>query len=320
MQRTLTLLGGLLVAQLILAGALQFVGEDGGPKAQGSGEPLASFKKDGVETIEITNGEGQTVRIERSDGDWKLPDSAGFPAPTGDVDQLLEALSGFEERLPTARTESARERFSVAEDGYERRVKLMGADGPVATVYFGQSAGPDRVYARGEGARTIYEVGFALRKAKATTTAWLDESVARVKLAEAMEVRLPGYRVRRGNDGNRWLVLADGGQVEPAVPSQAAQLMQRLVQPELQDVARVEPPDADAKLAYTVAQRDGTKLRFSYYPSDEGDGVYLHRDDQPWRYTVASKQLKQILQQGPDKLTTKKKPASNKQGGQGGGS
>jgi hypothetical protein len=83
MQRTLTLLGGLLVAQLILAGALQFVGEGGGPKAQGSGEPLASFNKDAVSAIEITNSEAQTVRIERSDGDWKLPDSAGRRRETG---------------------------------------------------------------------------------------------------------------------------------------------------------------------------------------------------------------------------------------------
>ncbi len=319
MQRTLTLLGGLLVAQLILAGALQFLGEGGGPKAQGSGEPLASFKKDAVSAIEITNSDGQTVRIERSDGDWTLPDSAGFPAAKSDVDQLLKAVSGFEDRLPTARTKSARERFSVGKDSYERRVKLMGSDGALATVYFGKSAGPDRVYARGQGANTIYEVGFALRKAKATTMAWLDESVAGVKLAEAMEVKLPGYRVRRGNAGNRWLVLADGGQVEPAVPSKAGQLMQRLAQPKLQDVARVEPPDADPKLAYTVAQRDGSQVRFSYYPSDKGDVVYLHRDDQPWRYTVTSKQLTRILEQGPDKLTTKKQPASEKQGGQGGG-
>jgi hypothetical protein len=181
-------------------------------------------------------------------------------------------------------------------------VRLIGADGPVATVYFGKSAGPDRVYARSRGANTIYEVGFALRQAKATTTAWLDESLAGVQLTETMAVRLPGYRVRRGNDGNRWLVLPDGGEVEPAIRGEAAQFMQRVVQPTLQEVARVDAPTVDPELAYTVAKRDGTQVRFSYYPSDKGDVAYLYRDDQPWRYTVPADALKQLADTTADDL------------------
>lgn len=286
MRTWLTILGGLLALQVALALGL-WLG-DGDDAALAEGKPLAQFSRDAVQAIEITGGDDTQVRLERGDDGWRIPAADGFPAAQSDIEALLEGLDGFADRLPVARSEAARERFRVADEQFERRVRLIGSDGPVATVLLGQSAGPDQVYARAGDGSMIYEVGFALRQASGDPTQWYDSDVADVSLGDVMEVRLADFRLRRGDADGAWLALPDGGQVQPVARGKATQLVGQVAGPALEGVARANAPSRASDLAYTITTRAGETVDFAYYREAEGDGVRLYRGDQPWRYRISA--------------------------------
>ncbi len=313
MRTWLTILGGLLALQVALALGL-WLG-DGDDAALAEGAPLAQFSPEGVRAIEIAGSDDAQVRLERGDDGWRIPAADDFPAAQSDVEALLNGLDGFDDRLPVARSEAARERFRVADEQFERRVRLIGSDGPVATILFGQSAGPDRVYARAAGGSMIYEVGFALRRASADATDWYDGDVAGVPMGEVMEVRLPDFRLRRGDASGTWLALPDGGEVQRAARGKATQLVGRVAQPALEGVARGDAPSRDPELAYTITTREGGTVRFAYYRATEGEAVHLHRSDQPWRYRVSNQTFDRIAGQDLEGLL----PGQSSDSGQGSG-
>ncbi len=317
MRTWLTVLGGLLALQVALALGL-WLG-DGDDAALAEGAPLARFSADAVRAIEISDGGDAEVRLERGDDGWRIPAAEGFPAGSGDVETLLEGLAGFGDRLPVARSEAARERFGVAADQFERRVRLIGSDGPVATVLFGQSAGPDRVYARAADGSMIYEVGFALRQASADATEWYDREVAGVSMPDVMEVLLPDFRLRRGDSSGTWLALPDGGEVQPAARGKATQFVGRVAQPALEGVVRADAPGREPDLSYRVTTRAGSGIRFAYYRRGDGETVHLHRSDQPWRYSVSADTLDQIAGQNVDALLPGQPSAGEQGQGQEGG-
>jgi len=313
MQRWLTILTVVLAVQVVVTLGLWLGGDQETVASQG--KPLAQFSPDSVEAVEITGSDGGQVRIERGDDGWQIPAADGFPAAQSDIESLMEALNGFDDRLPVARSEGARERFRVAEGQFERRLRLIGSDGPVATILFGQSAGPDRVYARAADASMIYEVGFALRQASADAADWYDRAVAGVSMADVTEVRLPEFRLRRGEASSEWLALADGGEVQPAARGKATQLLGRVAQPALEGVARGEAPERAPDLNYSITTREGEAIRFAYYRNEGDETVHLYRSDQPWRYGVSQETFDRLAGQSVDALL----PGQSKSAGQGQG-
>ncbi|MDZ7748548.1 MAG: DUF4340 domain-containing protein [Halofilum sp. (in: g-proteobacteria)] len=301
MRRVTIILGGLLAAQLVLAAALHLGDANRAAAAEGSQQPLASFERSAIDAVRIEGGDGNTLRVARGDDGWQLPGSDGFPARKQSVERLLRDLSGFEQRLPVARSASAHERFKVGAQSYVRRVTLLAGGEPQATVLFGSSAGTGRVYARAEGQDMVYEVRFPLWHAAVDASKWHDTSLVGVEPSSVVQARLPGFLVRRDDSGQGWKVVADGnGGATSADPGAAAKLVRQLAQPGFQRVARASPPDAAPALAYTLTTREGREVRYRYYGAS-GDGQpRLFRADQPWAYTVKAKQLARAREGGAE--------------------
>lgn len=300
MRRTVIALAILLAGQVILAVVLQL----GGPatRAPAPERPLAAFEREGIDAVRISAGGGDALRIERGDEGWRLPAADGFPAGTQYVDRLLRRMGGFDNPLPVARSEAARERFRVGADAYERRVELLAGGEPRATVFFGESAGTERVYARAAGRDMIHEVDFALWQASADPTKWYDKSVAMVEPAAVAQAEMPGFVVRRADSGDGWRLLADGGDVEPAKAGATQTLVRRLARPDIRGVARAAPPQGSPTLAYTLTTKDGSEIRFRYFAGGEGGKPRLYRSDQPWRYTVAADHLARLQEADTKRL------------------
>lgn len=311
MRVTVIALAGLLVLQLGLAGVLQWFG--GGPAA--GGEPqLASFKPGAVERIRIAGSDGGTLEVARSEDGWRLPASDDFPAATDRSDRLLEALQGLTGRLPVARSDQARSRFGVAEDEFERRIRLQGARGTLATIYLGNAAGAGQVYARAAGRDMIYEVDFAIQQAAVAADAWYDEAVAHVPVSDIKAVELPAVTLRRADKkGGGWRLTGADGETARPEPARVNKLLRRAAQPDFTAVSRAPAPDAEPTVTYELTTRDGDSVTYRYFAADGESKAQFRRGDMPWSFRAPAKQMTAI-RDAERKTLTAEAPAGSKPG------
>ena len=119
-------LGGLLLAQLALAGGLYWSHLQAGDVAPEA--PLLSAAAGSVDRLVIGDG-SQQVELERAGEGWALVDS-GLPADGARVDGALERLASTTTGWPVTTTNAAHRRFEVDEDDYQRRLQAFAGGQP----------------------------------------------------------------------------------------------------------------------------------------------------------------------------------------------
>jgi hypothetical protein len=122
MRRLAILLMALLGGQLALALSFALTGSD--HVAFEVKEPLLTFEPAKIDRIAIDDDAGNSVALEKQDGKWAIPCSAGFPANQASVDSFLSRLAALKKGWPVAETEAAAERFKLTEAVHNRRVVL----------------------------------------------------------------------------------------------------------------------------------------------------------------------------------------------------
>lgn len=100
-----------------------------GPDAR----PLIDVAREEIQAVEIRGPADaeeppEPVRLERSDGQWRVASAHGYPADPAEVDQLLDHLLGIEVRTPIATRAVSHGELDVGEDSCDRRVRLETAD------------------------------------------------------------------------------------------------------------------------------------------------------------------------------------------------
>ncbi len=196
MQRTIIALAALLAAQLLLAGAVSVTEPD--LAATRTEADLLAIEMETVDRIRITGPEGSEVVLARGDDGWVLPNTAGgFPASQGNVERLLEALTGLERGFAVATSADARERLRVAEDAFERRLEFLAGDSALATLYVGTSAGANRAHARTADDAGVYLVDFGAFNAPASSADWQDKTTLQIPREEIEAIVLGDLTLRR---------------------------------------------------------------------------------------------------------------------------
>jgi hypothetical protein len=191
-------LGALLAVQLVAALVLSLGGRDLSP-AESEG-PLLAFEPEEVMRLRIASGEQELV-VERSEDGWQLPALGGFPVSEIKVTDLLGKLAGIQRRIPVGTTAAAIARFKVGEDGFERRLTLEVAAGPLGTLYLGDSPGFRRLFVRADGDAAVYEAQLALFDVADKADEWTKKTLLQLE-PEAIEgIRVGAVALARGEDG-----------------------------------------------------------------------------------------------------------------------
>lgn len=150
--KKITLLAGLLMVQIMLAFVLLF----GGSKLDShSGiQKLLEFDRTQVNAIQITDGDGKTVRLRYNGDDWFAEEQ--FPADSIRVDRLLNQLSELEHGLAVADSAKAAKRFEVDKENFQRRLQLLQDEQTVIDFYLGTGAGARRSHIRLAGDKSVF--------------------------------------------------------------------------------------------------------------------------------------------------------------------
>jgi hypothetical protein len=222
MKRHHQILAAVLVVQVILSLVVFW------PRsaATAEAEPLfPDLNTDDVVALTLVNAAGETIFLEKVDGEWVLPEADNYPVLGDRVSSLLDKIAGLTTGRLVTRTEASHRRLQVASDEFQRRIDLELADGTQHTLYLGSSPRFGVTHVRVAGQNETYlsdEV--AAMDAGATASAWIDTAYVSVPQEEVTAVTLENeqgtFVFSRDEEGNWTLEGLDADEtMDPAAVS-----------------------------------------------------------------------------------------------------
>lgn len=294
-QPLLPWLTGLLIVQVLLAVWL-WRGDTQPALPAGS---LLGFDGAAVDGIEISDGE-RALKLVRTGEGWVLPALFDFPAAGFRVDGLLAELAVLKPGLAVATSAAAAKRFRVADEGFERRVRLLAGDAVAAELYVGDAAGPRRAYGRVGGETAIYPLAFTTFQAAVNVDDWTDKTLLHRDPATIAGITLGDIHLER--DGDAWL-LADLAEGETTDADAAAGLVSRLANLDFAGVhGPAKLPQGKLLLSVALTLSDGTQVDYRFVdPGQQGDPL-LEVSDRDFVLRIASYVFQSIGEVTRDKL------------------
>jgi hypothetical protein len=195
MNSRVTLLGGLLVAQLLLLLLMNL-----NARAPEPGGGLVDVDPSAVTSLRVTDAEASTVMLHKSADQWLL--ESGARADADKINSVIERLAEMASLWPVAATSSSQSRFEVADDNFQRLLELNGS-GTGARIYLGTSPGYRRVHARNGDSDDVFSIEFANHEVPADASEWLDQT--QLQVAAITEFSLQdGWTLSEAGDD--WLI------------------------------------------------------------------------------------------------------------------
>ncbi len=186
MSRRNQILVGVLVVQLLLAVVVFW---PRGSKAGGGEAMLADL--DQVIEITVQDNAGHSIVLTKLNGAWVLPEIDDYPVPADKVSALLEKLEAFTTSRLVTKTASSHRRLKVADDAFERRVRLKRQDGVVSTFYLGSSPNYGVIHIRLDKQNQVYMVSdLSLTDVGAQAAGWVDAVYLSIEREQVVELTL----------------------------------------------------------------------------------------------------------------------------------
>lgn len=272
---TRNLLGGILAAQLVLAGALSlhtFRERGADPSA-----PLLDFATADVDRIEIDDNASKSTALAHDGESWQLASLAGLPANATKTDTLLDTLAGLRTTMPVVSSASGRERFEVTEDKFQRRLRLYDGEELLGEYYFGTSPGFRRTHGRRAEDDEVYALAFNNFDLPGDSNDWLDKSLLAAGAPE--KITGPGFELRK--EGDTWQLgdLAEGEQLDMAKANELASALASL------RVLRAEDTMPEGEWVEVGVTTGEGELRYEFLGQD--GKYYVKRSDQPRVFTIS---------------------------------
>ena len=300
MKKLIFVLSGLLAVQLVMAVAMNLSSDD--YDAFKPQEKLLAFDRKAVDGLRIEDGKN-SVLLEKHDGEWRLPQSDGFPANTANVERLLDTLAGLQKGWPVATTAAAARRFKVADDQFERKLSLLSNGKTLAVLYVGTSPGFRKVHVRADKQDDVFAVALNTWDANASTDDWIDKAVLTFSADDITRVDMPGFVLQRDGDKLRVAELTDK---EETNAKAAAALLDKLAGLRIQSLlgkdAKPEYQQDKPELEFKVTRKQGDVLSYRISKPKEGAYYVLKRSDMADYFKVAEYAVKPLKETARDKL------------------
>ena len=283
MKKLQTYLSGFLALQVLLAMGL-FWNQLNQRAAQQKSEELLTVAPDKVQRLEISSGD-KTVTLAKRDGKWLLPDLNSLPVDQTKLDVLLDRLESLKANWPVATTSSARERFAVAKDKFQKRVRFYGAgkdSKPLQELYIGTSPGFRKVHLRRAGEDAIYAVTLSSYEIPDSADSWMDKQLLAAGPVKA--ITGPDYQLSK--EGGKWQFATEDASVDIA---KAADLAGALASLKVIKPADKLPAGEGIKLAVTSDKGD-----LDYIFSKDQEHYYVRRADRPQAFEVSRQDYDRI--------------------------
>jgi hypothetical protein len=300
MKKWISILSGLLFAQLVLVMAVHLSAQDYG--AFEGKEKLLGLDDRTIDHL-LIEGDNSSVSLKKTAGSWVLSDEGNFPASQKSVNDLLDKLAGLERGWPVATSNSASRRFKVAQDQYHRKLTLYSADEVVARLFVGSSPGVRKVHLRANDDEAIYVAEFKSWETGAQVDDWLDKAVLQLEEADIGQLDIAEEISLKSEDGK--LQLTGLTEQESTNESEAFALVRKLAGLAVQSLkseeesAPFKQQQPDFKVSVTLT--NGERLNYQFFKASDSQYV-LKRSDLDRYFEVASYLVKPIIEASRERL------------------
>lgn len=268
MNRFNLILSALFAAQIVLTASLYFSSHAGSDLREQ--KALLEAPIDSINRITVEDADGNRSVLTKTDGKWLLTDYYQLPANQNSVSNMLSLLQKSQTRWPVATTSSARQRFKLAEDTFNKKIVIAGRADSEQTLYLGTSPGFRQLHVRRATEDEVYTAKLNNHDFPVKHTDLLDKTLLQPE-GEIDLVKGPDFEFRKQE--NNWTPVDPEGKANDEALQQFSNTLARLL------VQGVEKKPGDIKEAYELHIRaDQKDYRYRLYTQDEKHFIY--RDDQ----------------------------------------
>jgi hypothetical protein len=299
----------LLVAQIGLALALNISNK--GISAGAPDTLFLTFSPDAVHSLEITNGEGKSVVIEKGKDGWIVPAHFSAPVDGTKVKGLVDKLAGIKQGFVVATTADAAKRFKVDAGSFEDHVVLKSADKTLADFYVGTSPAFRQIHARRDDSNQIVAIPLSNFELETAVDKWLDTSVGTIKDDDLTGLTIGEINLKKVADGWQLEGLKEG---EKANKEEINTLVTKARGMSIEDVldpAKVAELVAKPVFSYTTVHKDGRKVEYLFGKGKE-DFYVMKLSDRDLYFKVHSLLVDAVRNITRDKLVKVEKAAESK--------
>lgn len=196
----------LLALFIIQCGIVAFIYWPGGSAEQATATvPFAPFNPDTIDQLIIGDEYDNEVVLTRSGERWIIPGLHGLPADSARIEALLDGFASGSDGWPIAHSTTARQRFQVDDNNYQRRLELDAGGVTVDIFYLGTSPGFGKVHARNGKQEAIFSIALNNFELPAVADKWLDPRLLQVRVPVRIDSDLYHLRLEDGT----WLTGTD---------------------------------------------------------------------------------------------------------------
>jgi hypothetical protein len=221
MNRTNRILSVVLLLQIGAVMAVALTRDRGGiarsePVFPGlTASQVSRIEVQGPKGVGSATTENAAAVLEKDGATWRVSGS-GYPADAKKVEKFLADVGQLVARGPVVTSTKHQRTLEVADEAYERKVKLVAADKPVG-FYLGKAAGPAAVHLRKDGSSDVLRVeGLDVWSVGDRASQWIDPVYVKVEPSDVWGLTVEGkkgtFKLEKG-DGGAWR-LADLGKGE----------------------------------------------------------------------------------------------------------
>ncbi len=306
MKRHHWILLSVLVVQVALSAVFDWPREAGGHAA----EPVfPDLTAEGIVEVAIADNADNEVTLVREDNGWVLAGTGGYPVLADRLDPVLEKLAALHRDQLVTGTEGSHDQLEVADDSFQRRVRLTTSDGAVHTIYLGSSPSYGASHFRLASETDVFlTTDLTAWELGADAASWIDVSYVSVSPSEVQRMVVENesgtLEFLRGEEG-AWVLtgVPEGRTVDTA---QVDQFVNRLMSFSMARPLGVEPSpeygldEPNATVTIELVERD---VRITFGSPLEGEDAYaVKADDQAYYVAVPSYLVKPIVEQTADAL------------------
>ncbi|MCF2947823.1 DUF4340 domain-containing protein [Paraglaciecola aquimarina] len=279
MNKLILWLSGILALQLVIAVSLK--GEVWQPDTSDISQTIFDFDSNQIDKIDIKDGE-QTLSLVKSSGQWVLPDYHQSPVDQNKLNEVKDKLLSLQSGWPVATTQASHQRFEVAENSFQRHVKLFSKEQVLGEVYLGTSPGFRQVHYRLPDQESVYTGELNVYDFPVGQEAWMDKKLLAVKTIEQIQ----GADFTLSKEQEDWSFSAVN-QTQEHINSEldkdkAQELVNAFSKLNVTKISEKKPTAKGVELA--VVENGKT---YHYRFVEENEDYFVSRDDKPHMFNIS---------------------------------
>lgn len=297
-QRRLTIL---FIAQVLLILGVFAYQENS--RVQVNAQPLLAIKSADIDRMIIQDASNK-VTLQKSGGQWQLPDLHQLPVDKQKLDEILQKLDGTKLTWPVTTTASSHERFEVIGTKFQRRIELFQGDVKKADLWLGATPGFKKIHLRREGEDQVYTVELTAFEFATASNDWLQSDLLAVK--DANSIKAVDYELQKIGDAWSFVGVNQSSSSEKVNASKAAELANSFSNLQVQEVITQVPQGETTKVSAKSAAGE-----FHYEFTKAGSDYFVKRNDRDLYFKLSQTEFERIANVNKGALLASESTSSN---------